>query len=152
MDRTGSSGFGGAEGSELMQQSIIGNYGYVRRTYGSGNPFRVPDGLESGTDFMQFDERGTDEQRIASLRAQISAATNNGPGSNIIPEAAAIPTFQNRCPRGHDLRADVYSDSSSTQLQPQCSGCGSEIASAGFIWRCRESCDFKLCDNCRFGR
>ena len=89
---------------------------------------------------------------IASLRAEISAVTNNaGVGSMISPEAASIPTFQNKCPRGHDLRADVYSEVTH-QLQPQCSGCGSEIATAGFIWRCRENCDFKLCDNCRFGR
>ena len=117
MNRTGSSGFGGAEGSEMMQGFTYSDYGYVRRTYGAANPFRMPSGLDSARDFVprheNLNERGTDEQRIASLRAQIAAASNNDSRTMISPEAAAIPTFQNRCPGGHDLRADVYSDLSS---------------------------------------
>lgn len=137
MNHTSSSAFS----SELMAAISGNDYGFMRRN-GGGTAATNPYSL------------GSDDQ-IAVLRAQLgSNAGAANPGSAIHPEAAQIPTFKNRCPGGHDLRADVYSDTvaGGISLQPRCSGCGSEIATAGFIWRCRENCDFKLCDNCRFGR
>jgi len=87
MNQTNSSVGFGAESDAL--NAFSSDYGYVRRNYGGANPYRA---LDSSSLLLQQDvlnDRGSDEQRIASLRAEI----NNATSSAISPEAASIPTF-----------------------------------------------------------
>ena len=54
----------------------------------------------------------------ASLSIDDDTTVNNNAQRNFLNHAAnsgSIPTFQNKCTNGHDLRADVYSEMGSNE-------------------------------------
>ena len=54
----------------------------------------------------------------ASLSIDDDTTVNNNAQRNFLNNAAnsgSIPTFQNRCTNGHDLRADVHSEMGSNE-------------------------------------
>ena len=74
-------------------------YGYQRRNHYNANPFRA----------QSLD--------ASSIMSATGPSSNSGGGGNRYNAetnlgSIEIPTFQSKCPQGHDLRADVQTDNS----------------------------------------